>query len=248
MSYVFRDLKVNTPTYTFPFADEIVGQDSEFLWRAQILILFLLTCHLNRLLVSALIHSWRILKEQKVYRKQNLKKLSLTTKKILTLFLMESSITKSMESLWVHLQVRHWLMLFLYTFKRIGYKTDHLTLSFITTGGMFMLSLFCQSHQNHLESFRNFLNGRHAIMSFTIENETQNRMSFLNAQITCEEKIFITSVYRKATFSGVYTHFDSLLPSAHTFDTVQTPTYRCFRICSSWTKLHSELVFLRQIS
>ena len=35
----------------------------------------------------------------------------------------------------------------------------------------------------HLEAFRNFLNGRHANMSFTNENEKQNRMPFLNVKI-----------------------------------------------------------------
>ena len=32
----------------------------------------------------------------------------------------------------------------------------------------------------YLESFQNVLNGRHVNMSFTIENEKQNRMSFLD--------------------------------------------------------------------
>ena len=49
-------------------------------------------------------------------------------------------------------------------------------------------------------------------MSFTIESEKQNRMPFLDIQIIREDKRFITSVYRKSTFSGVYTHFDSFLP------------------------------------
>ena len=60
----------------------------------------------------------------------------------------------------------------------------------------------------HLEAFRNFLNGRHANMSFTIESEKQNRMSFLDIAIICEDKTFTTSVYRKPTFRGVHTHFD----------------------------------------
>ena len=63
----------------------------------------------------------------------------------------------------------------------------------------------------HLEAFRNFLNGRHANMSFTTEREKQNRMSFLDIAIICEDKTFTTSVYRKPTFSGVYTQFDSFL-------------------------------------
>ena len=63
----------------------------------------------------------------------------------------------------------------------------------------------------HSEAFRNFLNGRHDNMSFTTEREKQNRMSVLDISIICEDKTFTTSVYRKPTFSGVYTQFDSFL-------------------------------------
>ena len=48
-------------------------------------------------------------------------------------------------------------------------------------------------------------------MSFTTEREKQNRMSVLDIAIICEDKTFTTSVYRKPTFSGVYTQFDSFL-------------------------------------
>ena len=54
-------------------------------------------------------------------------------------------------------------------------------------------------------------------------------------------------VYCKPTFSGVYTHFDSFLPSTYTFGTVYTLAFRCLRISSSWTKLHNELVCLKEI-
>ena len=98
----------------------------------------------------------------------------------------------------------------------------------------------------HLEAFRNFLNGRHANMSFTIEREKQNRMSFLDIAIICEDKTFTTSVYRKPTSSGVYTHFNSFLSSTYKFGTVYILAYRCFRISSSWTKLHNELGCLKE--
>ena len=91
----------------------------------------------------------------------------------------------------------------------------------------------------HLEAFRNFLNGRHANMSFTTEREKQNRMSFLDIAIICENKTFTTSVYRKPAVNGVYTHFDSFLQSTYMFGTVYILAYRYFRICSSWTKLHN---------
>ena len=71
----------------------------------------------------------------------------------------------------------------------------------------------------HLEAFRNFLNGWHANMYLTNKREKQNRMYFLDIAIIRENKTFTTSVYRKPTFSGVYTHFDSFLPSAYKFGT-----------------------------
>ena len=87
----------------------------------------------------------------------------------------------------------------------------------------------------YLDTFRKFLNGRHASMSFTTEREKQNRISFLDIAIIRENKTFTISVYCKPTFSGVYTHFDRFLPSTYKFSTVYTLAYRCFRICSSWT-------------
>ena len=51
-------------------------------------------------------------------------------------------------------------------------------------------------------------------------------------------------VYRKPTFHGIYTHFDSFLPSSNKIGLLHTLLYRCFRICSDWTKFHLELVKL----
>ena len=100
----------------------------------------------------------------------------------------------------------------------------------------------------HLEAFQNFLNGWYANMSFLIESEKQNRMSFFDVQISREDKTFTTFVYCKPAFSGVYTHFDSFLPSTYKFGTVYTLSWRCLWICSSWTKLHNELICLKEIS
>ena len=85
-------------------------------------------------------------------------------------------------------------------------------------------------------------------MSFTIESEKQNRISFLDVQIICEDKIFTTSAYREPTPSGVCTHSGSFLPSVYRFGTVYTLAYRCVQISSSWTNLHNELVCLKEIS
>ena len=67
-------------------------------------------------------------------------------------------------------------------------------------------------------------------MSFAIENEKDNRMSFLDVNIIRELGKFTTSVYRKPTFSGIYTHFDSLLLSTYKLSMIPTLLYRCFQI------------------
>ena len=69
-------------------------------------------------------------------------------------------------------------------------------------------------------------------------------MSFVDVNIICEKDKFTISVYRKPTFSGIYTHFDSFLTSSNKIGLLHTLLYRCFRICSDWTKFHLELVKL----
>ena len=61
----------------------------------------------------------------------------------------------------------------------------------------------------------------------------------------CRLFVKIYHFYRKLTFSGVYTHFNSFLPSTYKSGTVNTLAYRCLRIYSSWTKLHTELLCLK---
>ena len=50
-------------------------------------------------------------------------------------------------------------------------------------------------------------------------------MSFLDVNIIREKDKFTTSVYRKPTFSGIYTHFDSFLPSNNKIGLLYTLFY-----------------------
>ena len=99
----------------------------------------------------------------------------------------------------------------------------------------------------HLKRFQSYLNSPHFNISFTIENEKDNRMFFLDVNIIREKNKFTTSVYCKPTFSGIYTHFDSFLPSSNKIGLLHTLLYRCFQICSDWTKFHLELVKLMDV-
>ena len=82
-------------------------------------------------------------------------------------------------------------------------------------------------------------------MSFSIEREKENKFSFLDIEIIREKVKFTTTIHQKPTFSGVYSNFESFLPSVYKFGMVFTLAYRCFCICSNWTQLHTELTFLK---
>ena len=97
----------------------------------------------------------------------------------------------------------------------------------------------------HLSKFRDYFNTRHPNMSFSIEQEKNGKLSFLDVEVSREKGKFVTTVYRKPTFSGLYTHFESFLPAVYKFGMVYTLVYRCFKICSDWTKFHEELSFLK---
>ena len=84
-------------------------------------------------------------------------------------------------------------------------------------------------------------------MSFSFEQEKNGKLSFLDVEVSREKGKVLTAVYRMATFSGVYTHFESFLPTVYKFGMVYTLVYRCFKICSDWTKFHGELSFLKEV-
>ena len=68
---------------------------------------------------------------------------------------------------------------------------------------------------DHLKRFQSYLNSSHVNMSFTIETQQNNKISFLDVGVIHEQGKFITSVYQKPTFSGVYTHFESFMPDTY---------------------------------
>ena len=67
--------------------------------------------------------------------------------------------------------------------------------------------------EEDLKFFLNYFNTCHENIKFTSEKETNNKLSFLDIEISRDKNQFITSVYHKPTFSRVFSNFDSLLPS-----------------------------------
>ncbi len=103
------------------------------------------------------------------------------------------------------------------------------------------------SHPSHVPLFLNFLNGQHRNIEFTSEIESGGILPFLDTTVSRSGRYFQTSLYRKPTFSGVYSHFDSFSPLCYKFGLVFTLLFRAFSICSSFLSFHNEIVMLKSI-
>ena len=91
------------------------------------------------------------------------------------------------------------------------------------------------------------MNARHKNFKFTFDFEQNNSFSFLDVKITRGSNGFSTSVFRKATFSDVFTNFDSFIFESYKTGLIFTLLFRCFTICSDMQSFHLEVEQLRQI-
>ena len=94
-----------------------------------------------------------------------------------------------------------WLEKFLSEFKPVFYRYVDVFVLFKST--------------DHLKKLRNYFNTCHRNMSFSFEKEKNSKISFLDVEILRGK--FVTTIYRELPFSGVYTHFESCLPSTQKF-------------------------------
>ena len=77
----------------------------------------------------------------------------------------------------------------------------------------------------HLSKSHAYLNTCHPNMSFSYEQEVNGKLAFLDVEVFWKQGKFVTTVYRKPTFIGVCTHFDSIFANG----------------LQSWYDVHSSL-------
>ena len=87
------------------------------------------------------------------------------------------------------------------------------------------------------------MNTRHKNLKFTFDFEQNNSLSFLDVQITRGSKGFSTSVFRKTTFSGVFTNFDSFIFESYKTGLIFILLFRCFTICSDTQSFQLRQIF-----
>ena len=83
-----------------------------------------------------------------------------------------------------------------------------------------------------MDKFFNILNNAHDSINFTIEKENNGELAFLDVQIKRKENRFLTSVYRKKTFTGCYLNFQSNCSLKRKVNLIRTLCHRAHKICS----------------
>ena len=73
---------------------------------------------------------------------------------------------------------------------------------------------------------------------FSFEQKVNGELSFLDVEVSRQQGKLVTIFYRKPTFRGVYTYFDSFWPTDYKVGMIYTLAYRSFKICSNCARFH----------
>ena len=148
---------------------------------------------------------------------------------------MGSSLGPTLANVFLCYQEKFWLQNCLSKFKPVIYRR-YVDDTFL---------LFRSKH--HIEKFRNYLNGQHKNIKCISETEYENSISFLDIKITRDNDKFMTSVYRKPTFSRVFTNFGSFIPKSYKYNLLFMLLHRAFKLCSNFERFQQEIDNLKTI-
>ena len=99
----------------------------------------------------------------------------------------------------------------------------------------------------HVKPFVDYMNSKHKNINFSFETEKDEQMPFLDVNVFGENGKFVTNVYKKETFTGVYTNFSSFIPLEHKFGLVYTLLHRRFCLVSVMSKFHFQIEKFEEI-
>ena len=90
------------------------------------------------------------------------------------------------------------------------------------------------------------LNQLHPALKFTVDSETDNQLPFMDVGVRRQDGKFRRSVYRKPTFTGLYTRWESFGPTSQKIALIRSLTSRAIKICSD-TALPDEVAKLKEL-
>jgi hypothetical protein len=97
------------------------------------------------------------------------------------------------------------------------------------------------------EEILSFLNKCHPNIRFTIEKEDKNRLPFLDTCVVRNINKYVTTLYHKKTFTGVYLNWTSLTAKKYKVGLVRCLLDRIWRICTTQEDRNEEVKKLKSI-
>ena len=84
----------------------------------------------------------------------------------------------------------------------------------------------------------------HSSLRYTLEKESNFTLPFLDVLVYKEDSCFLTNVYHKPTFTGLYIRWDSFCPKKRKLNLIKTLVHRALMINES--KLDGEVSFITE--
>ena len=110
-----------------------------------------------------------------------------------------------------------------------------------------LIFLYFLNHLNLPAPFHVYMSSKHQNINFTVEQENVGSLSFLDVKICRKNGKFVTSVYRKPTFSGVFTNYENFTSTYQKRGLLHTLLQRSFSICCDFKTFHFEIDHLKTI-
>ena len=132
--------------------------------------------------------------------------------------------------------------------KSVGRKASRINtllsaiFKFCTTNDTFTVF----NDEDECNEFFSHLNSLHQLLGFTFEKECNRTLPFLDVLVEKNDHEFVTSIYRKPTFTGQYIRWNSFCPMKRKTNLISTLVHRALVICSKPT-LQNELSNIRSI-
>ena len=96
-------------------------------------------------------------------------------------------------------------------------------------------------------SFLECMSSNYQNINVTVEKENVESLLFLDVKICRQNGKFVNSVYRKPTFSPVFTNYESFIPTYQKRGLLHTLLHRSFSICCDFKTFHFEIDHLKTI-
>ena len=95
--------------------------------------------------------------------------------------------------------------------------------------------------------FREHMFSKHQDINFTVKQENVGSLSSVDVNICRKDRKFVTSAYREPTFSGIFTNYESFIPTYQKRGLLHILLHRNFNICCDFKAFHFEIDNLKTI-